>query len=211
MAYCEDTLEGGSFVRTWTRQAGGTWASTTADLSAPQTDVAPKIAINYAGTSLAVDKGASGVGMYRRTRRNHNWTLDTHILSSGLYIREPYESWATALEFRPPWRLSSHRRSARLCSVAGVSPNAVCCGPQPGEGYVHIWKHVPENIPQWVFITQVKAPNPGSDDRFGHSIAFGGLGWYLAIGAPNEASSIGGIDGDQNHEDAPGAGAVYMY
>jgi hypothetical protein len=211
MQYCEDTLEGGTFVRTWTRQTSGTWASTTADLSAPQTDAAPKIAINYAGTLLAVDKGASGVGMYWRTRRDHNWTLDTHILNSGLSSGGPYESWATALEFDRHGDYLAIGDPQGFAYGAGVSPNAVCCGPQPGEGYVHIWKHVPENIPQWVFITQVKASNPGSDDRFGHSIAFGGLGWYLAIGAPNEASSIGGIDGDQNHEDAPGAGAVYMY
>jgi hypothetical protein len=77
----------------------------------------------------------------------------------------------------------------------GVSPQASCCGWTPGEGFVQVWKHVPENIPQWVFIPQVKASNPDREARFGHSIAFGGLGWYLAIGANNEASSIGGIDG----------------
>jgi hypothetical protein len=211
MQYCRDTREGGSFVRTWTRQADGTWRSTTADLRAPQTDAVPKIAINYAGTLLAVDRGASGIGMYWRTRRDRNWTLDAHILNPGFSPGGPYNSWATALEFDRHGDYLAIGDPQGFASGAGVSPDATCCGPQPGDGFIQIWKHVPENIPQWVFITEVKASNPGSDDRFGHSIAFGGLGWYLAVGAPNEASSIGGIDGNQDLDDAPGAGAVYLY
>jgi hypothetical protein len=211
MQYCRDTLEGGSFVRTWTRQADNSWQSTTSDLLAPQTDAVPKIAINYAGTLLAVDKGASGIGVYWRTRRDRNWTLDSHILGPGMSPGGPYESWATALEFDRHGDYLAIGDPQGYASGAGVSPTATCCGPQPGDGFVQIWKHVPENIPQWVFITQVKASNPGSDDRFGHSIAFGGLGSYLAIGAANEASSIGGIDGNQDLDDAPGAGAVYLY
>ncbi|HUQ08807.1 MAG TPA: FG-GAP repeat protein [Steroidobacteraceae bacterium] len=211
MQYCQDTLEGGTFVRTWTRQTNGTWLSNSADLIAPATDAVPKMAINYAGTWLAVDEGDNGVGMYRRDRRDRNWTLDTHILSPGMSPGGPYNSWATALEFDRHGDYLAIGDPQGFASGAGVAAQATCCGPQPGDGFIQIWKHVAENLPQWVFITQVKAPNPGSDDRFAQSIAFGGLGWYLAVGAPNEASSIGGIDGNQDLEDAPGAGAVYLY
>ena len=212
MQYCRYKLESNTFfVRTWSRQADDTWRSTTADLRAPYTDAAPKITINYAGPWLAVDEGDSGVGLYRRTRRDRNWTLDVHILNPGLSPGGPYNSWATALEFDRHGDYRAIGDPQGYASGAGVSPNATCCAPQPGDGFIQIWKHVPENIPQWLFITQVKAPNPGSEDRFGHSIAFGGLGSYLAVGAPNEASSIGGIDGNQDLDDAPGAGAVYLY
>jgi hypothetical protein len=211
MQYCTDTLEGGTYVRTWTRQTDGTWRSVLADLFAPPTNSAPKLAINYAGTLLAFDEGDAGVAMYRRTRRDRNWTLDSHILNPGFSAGGPYTSWATALEFDRHGDYLAIGDPQGYASGAGVSPQATCCGPQPGDGFIQIWKHVPDSSPGWLFITQVKASNPGSDDRFGHSIAFGGLGWYLAVGAPNEASSIGGIDGNQDLEDAPGAGAVYLY
>ncbi len=211
MQYCNDTLEGGTFVRTWTRQTNGTWLSKTGDLLAPQTDAVPKMAINYAGTQLAVDEGDAGVGMYRRTGRNRDWILDSHILNPGLSPGGPYTSWASALEFDRHGDYLAIGDPQGYASGAGVSPQATCCAPQPGDGFIQIWKHVPQNIPQWLFITQVKAPNPESGDRFGHAIAFGGLGWYLAVGAPNEDSEIGGIDGNQNSGHAPGAGAVYLY
>ena len=209
MQYCRDTLEGGTFVRTWTRQADDTWLSTTSDFPAPNTEAAPKIAINYAGTALAVDEGTAGVGVYYRTRRDRNWTFDTHILNPGLSPGGPYESWATALEFDRHGDYLAIGDPWSYATGAGVSPIG-CCS-TPGDGAIGVWKHVPGNSPQWQFIAHVKASNPGPDDRFGHSIAFGGLGWYLAVGAPNEASSIGGIDGNQDLDDAPGAGAVYLY
>ena len=189
-----------------TRQSSGAWTSTTADINGPYADAGLKIAINYGGTALALSEGG-GVGIYRRTRRDANWTLESRILSSGL----SHEGYASALEFDRHGDYLAIGDPQSFAYGAGVSPNAVCCSPQPGDGHVYLWKHVPEYAPYWVFITQVKAPNPGSDDRFGHSIAFGGLGSYLAVGAPNEASSIGGIDGNQDLDDAPGAGAVYLY
>jgi hypothetical protein len=210
MQYCRDTLEGGTFARTWTRQADNSWLSTTSDLQAPHTDAAPKLAINYAGTALAVDHGAAGVAVYQRARRYWNWALDSHILNPGLSPGGPYESWATALEFDRHGDYLAIGDPLSYATGAGVSPTAGCCS-APGDGSIGIWKRVPENSPQWVFMTHVKASNPGADDRFGHSIAFGGVNWWLAVGAPNEASSIGGIDGNQELDDAPGAGAVYLY
>jgi len=206
MQNCVDTLEGGQVMRTWTRQASGTWVSTTADLNAPYGDAGLKIAINYDGTLLAFQGGGS-VLMYRRTRRDQNWTRDATILSSSVSSGV----YASALEFDRHGDYLAIGDPEGFAYGAGVSPDSVCCGPQPGDGHIQIWKRVPGSIPQWVFITQVKASNPGSDDRFGHSIAFGGLGFYLAVGAPNEASSTRGIDGNQGLEDAPGAGAVYIY
>lgn len=212
MQYCRDTLEGGTFVRTWTRQPNTyVWQSITADLRAPETTAAPRIAINYAGTQLAVDEGDAGVGVYSRTRVDRNWTSDVHILSPGFSAGGPYVSWATSLEFDRHGDYLAIGDPRGYATGAGVSPEVSCCEAQPGSGYVQIWRRLPRTVSPWEFMTQVKAPNPGSDDRFGQSIAFGGLGWYLAIGASNEASSIGGIDGNQDLDDAPGAGAVYLY
>src|SRR5204863_144815 len=45
----------------------------------------------------------------------------------------------------------------------------------------------------------------------GDSVALSGDGNTLAVGAPEEASSAKGIDGNQNDNSMHGAGAVYVY
>jgi hypothetical protein len=57
----------------------------------------------------------------------------------------------------------------------------------------------------------LQAPNTAEGDAFGFSVALDGDGELLAIGAPFEDSAATGIDGDQNDNTAPAAGAVYVY
>ena len=53
--------------------------------------------------------------------------------------------------------------------------------------------------------------NPDFRDWFGRSIALSASGRTLAVGAPGENGNATGIDGDRNNEDAPNAGAAYLY
>ena len=158
MQYCRG-IEGGTFVRTWTRQANGTWLSTIRDLLPPQTEAAPKIAINYAGTALAVDEGTVGVAMYHRTRRDRNWTLDTHILNPGLSPGGPYESWATALEFDRHGDYLAIGDPWSYATGAGVSPIGCCSA--PGDGAIGVWKHVPESSPTMAVHREREGVEPG--------------------------------------------------
>ncbi|HVZ61189.1 MAG TPA: hypothetical protein VG892_10435 [Terriglobales bacterium] len=61
----------------------------------------------------------------------------------------------------------------------------------------------------------VKAPNPDSSDLFGTAVALindgNTLTLTLAVGAPGEASSATGINGNQANNSAPAAGAVYVF
>lgn len=59
-------------------------------------------------------------------------------------------------------------------------------------------------------IGYVKASNTGTDDNFGISVALSADGNTLAVGAGGEASSTVGINSIPE-ENAPGAGAVYVY
>lgn len=63
----------------------------------------------------------------------------------------------------------------------------------------------------WSQQAYVKASNTGAGDRFGSSVALSGAGDVLAVGAPEEASSATGIDGDQSDDSVPAAGAVYVF
>lgn len=55
----------------------------------------------------------------------------------------------------------------------------------------------------------LKASNPGQNDNFGATVDLSGD--TLVVGAPHENSSATGVDGNQNDESAPDAGAAYVF
>jgi hypothetical protein len=63
----------------------------------------------------------------------------------------------------------------------------------------------------WVQQAYVKASNTGEGDWFGWSVALSADGTTLAVGAPRESSSSLGIGGPQDNDDAPVAGATYVF
>ena len=63
----------------------------------------------------------------------------------------------------------------------------------------------------WEQQAYIKASNTNEFDRFGSSVSLSVDGNTLAVGAFTEASSATGINGDQNDNAAPEAGAVYVF
>jgi hypothetical protein len=61
----------------------------------------------------------------------------------------------------------------------------------------------------WIKQAYIKASNAGERDTFGTSVALSGD--TLVVGAPGEASSWMGIDGDQMDNSAEDAGAAYVF
>ena len=61
----------------------------------------------------------------------------------------------------------------------------------------------------WTQQAYVKASNPGMNDVFGWSLALDGE--TLAVGAPFEASSASGINGNQGDDSVMFSGAVYVF
>lgn len=61
----------------------------------------------------------------------------------------------------------------------------------------------------WTQQAIVTAPNAGAGDGFGDAVSL--WGDTLAVGADGEDSSATGIGGDQNNNNASGAGAVYVF
>jgi hypothetical protein len=61
----------------------------------------------------------------------------------------------------------------------------------------------------WVQQAYLKASNAEAGDGFGAAVAMSGD--TLAVGARHEASAAPGVNGDQNDDGAPGAGAVYVF
>ena len=63
----------------------------------------------------------------------------------------------------------------------------------------------------WSQVAYVKASNAGFSDWFGMSVALSADASTLAVGAPYEDSAATGINGDQQNDNANGAGAVYVF
>ncbi|WP_164743998.1 integrin [Saccharospirillum alexandrii] len=75
-------------------------------------------------------------------------------------------------------------------------------------GAAYVFVHDGANWTQQAFI---KASNTEEQDLFGDSISISGDGDTLAVGTIREDSAVTGIDGDQSNNEAPSAGAVYVF
>ena len=63
----------------------------------------------------------------------------------------------------------------------------------------------------WTQQAYVKASNPGQNDHFGSSVALSRDGNTMAVAAHWEASAATGVNGNQNDDSLPQAGAVYVF
>jgi hypothetical protein len=63
----------------------------------------------------------------------------------------------------------------------------------------------------WVQQAYVKASNAGQSDLFGMSVAISADGNTMAVSAPWERSAATGVNGNQNDDSLPQAGAVYVF
>lgn len=63
----------------------------------------------------------------------------------------------------------------------------------------------------WQQEDYIKAVNSDASDHFGYDVQLSSNGKALVVGAPNEASSSQGLDGDVQLNDASAAGAVYLF
>lgn len=74
-------------------------------------------------------------------------------------------------------------------------------------GAVYIFVRDPAGV--WRQQAYLKASNSDTSDKFGIDVSLDGD--TLAVGAESEGSSATGIDGEQNNNDFPGSGAVYIF
>jgi trimeric autotransporter adhesin len=77
-----------------------------------------------------------------------------------------------------------------------------------GAGAVYVFTRVGT---QWVQQAYIKASNPGQGDKFGNMVSLSHDGNTLAVGADFEASATKGINGNQDDDSIPQAGAVYVF
>ena len=94
-----------------------------------------------------------------------------------------------------------------LCAVGPAFPDwRPTVGCESGAVYIFL-----RNAGVWSAHTYIKGSNNEYEDRFGTAVALSADGTAVAIGSPSEDSSANGIEGNETVDDAPGAGAAYVY
>jgi hypothetical protein len=90
-------------------------------------------------------------------------------------------------------------------SATGVNP-AIAGENAEESGAVYVFA---KNDEEWSQQAYLKASNTGVRDRFGHALTL--FGETLVVGAPLEASAVPLTSADESNDEAPGAGAVYVF
>lgn len=90
-------------------------------------------------------------------------------------------------------------------SATGVDPS-VADELSDESGAVYVFSKTKD---EWSQQAYLKASNTGSHDRFGHAINL--YGETLVVGAPLEASGLPFVGSDPSNDEAPGAGAAYVF
>ena len=85
---------------------------------------------------------------------------------------------------------------------------AVGASGESGSGAVYVFTRSGTTWSQQAYL---KASNAGAGDEFGRSVALSADGHTLAVGAPREASSATGINGNERDNSTSVSGAVYVF
>jgi hypothetical protein len=94
-------------------------------------------------------------------------------------------------------------------NATGVDPpNGEANNDAPHAGAVYVFARTAGD---WTQQAYIKASNSGQNDEFGYSVALNEDGTTLAVGARWEASATTIINGDGSNDDAPYAGAAYVF
>ena len=168
------------------------------------------IGISSNGDTLAVgeydaDRGKGA--LYVLTRSGGAWTHQARIQAEN---GEVQDSLGYSLALSEDGNTLASGAADEDCLKPGINPpgceNDQQTNTSAGAAYVFV-----RNGTTWTQQVFLKASNPGKEDWFGVRIAISGDGNTVAVGAQNEDSAAKGINGNQDDDSAPEAGAVYLF
>jgi len=168
------------------------------------------IGISGDGGTLAVgeydaDRGKGA--LYVLTRTGSTWSHQARIQAEN---GEVQDSLGYSLALSEDGNTLASGAADEDCLKPGINP-AGCENDQEtntSAGAAYVFVRTGTTWTQQVFL---KASNPGKEDWFGVRIAISGDGNTVAVGAQNEDSAATGVNGKQDDDSAPEAGAVYLF
>ena len=208
------------FVRT-----GAAW-SQQAYVKASNTDYGAfgsAVALSYDGSTLAVgaiEESSVGVGVdgnqapggpaaagatYVFTRQGTTWSQQAYFKASN---PAAFASFGAALTLSGDGNTLAVGADGEGSSATGVDGSQTQDPSTSDSGAAYVFSR---SGAAWTQQAYVKASNTGANDHFGAALALSGDGNSLVVGAYGEASGAGGIDGNQNDDSKPSAGAAYVF
>ena len=148
------------------------------------------------------DFSAPGAGAaYVFTRTGSDWSQQAYLKASNTNNDDRFSEYGVAID-GDTIVIGAFLEDS---SATGINGNqADNSAENAGAAYVFT-----RAAGQWEQQLYLKASNTDAGDFFGISVALdNGL---IIIGAIDEASNATGVNGDQDNNDAPGAGAVYIF
>jgi len=100
--------------------------------------------------------------------------------------------------------IGAHQESSNAKGVNGNQNNNAAYA----SGAVYVFTRTANS---WAQQAYIKASNAGQSDNFGVVVALSGDGNTMAVSAHFEASAAKGVNGNQNDDSLPQAGAVYVF
>lgn len=151
------------------------------------------------------DNSAFGSGAaYVFVRSNHLWSQQAYIKPSNM---DAVDRFGMNLALSLDGNMLAVGSNGEDSNAVGINQDDTD-NSLDLSGAVYIF--VRENT-DWTQKAYVKASNTESGNQFGISMSLSADGKTLAVGAYFEGSSAQNINGDQNNNDAPKSGAVYVY
>ncbi|MGE3843203.1 MAG: integrin [Vicinamibacterales bacterium] len=89
----------------------------------------------------------------------------------------------------------------------GINPSSQADNSATESGAAYLFRR---SGTTWTQLAYIKAGNADAFDEFGSSVAASGDGRTLVVGARTEGGGAAGVNGDQNDNSAPEAGALYV-
>ncbi len=146
------------------------------------------------------DSGAA----YVFVRSGEDWSQQAYVKASNT---DPYDKFGQSVGLSSDGNVlavGAYYESSAAMGVDGDQADNLA----QGSGAVYVFER---NGANWSQQAYVKASNTEAYDWFGWSVALSGDGKTLAVGAPNEASVVPGINGIQSDNSVSGAGAAYVF
>ncbi len=151
------------------------------------------------------DRSANRAGaVYLFTRSSSVWSQQAYIKASNTDASD-FFGYRLALSGNgATLAVSALGEASKATGIQGVQSDNSAQG--AGAAYVYT-----RGSSGWSQQAYIKASNTDTGDVFGNALALSFDGNTLAVGAPQEASSATGINGDQTDNTVWQAGAAYVY
>lgn len=135
----------------------------------------------------------------------HTWSLQQTLESANAAYRDRFGCSVSLSDDGAVLAVGAYAENS---ASKGINQDDTNVYDQRDAGAAYLFVREGQSWSQRVYF---KASNTGDPDLFGTSVALSADGKTLAVGAPGEASSADGIDGEQDDDAAVGAGAVYVF